>query len=73
MDPCASEILERFVYRPPTEAQRKLLVEAHEKIIACAEFLVYQLPNGRDRAIALSSLEDTRMKMNKAIIFSDVG
>lgn len=67
------EILERFNYHAPTDAQKYLLAECHQKIMACAEFLVDRLPDGRDRAVALTSLEDTRMKMNKAIIFSDVG
>jgi hypothetical protein len=67
-----SEILARFNYHAPTEAQERLLAECHAKIMACAEFLVDQLPDGRDRALALTSLEDTRMKMNKAIIFSKV-
>ena len=67
------EIISRFIYHSPTPAQRALLDECHETIMACVEFLVNRLPNGRDRALALTSLEDTRMKMNKAIIFSDVG
>lgn len=70
MEPSRSDILERFIYHAPTDAQKVLLAECHEKIMACAEFLVDKLPNGRDRALALTSLEDTRMKMNKAIIFS---
>jgi hypothetical protein len=67
------EILDRFNYHAPTPAQQALLTECHEKVMACAEFLVDRLPDGRDRAVALTSLEDTRMKMNKAIIFSAVG
>lgn len=67
------EIIGRFVYRAPTEAQRKLLVEYHDLLMQQVEFLVDGLPDSRDRAVALSSLEDTRMKVNKAIVFSDIG
>lgn len=65
-------ILDRFVYHTPTDGQRVLLDEGFDLIMACAEFLVDRLPDGRDRAVALTSLEDTRMKMNKAIVFSEV-
>lgn len=75
-DPMPDEraaILDRFNYHAPTDKQHDLLDEAHRRIMACAEFLVDELPNSRDRAVALTSLEDTRMKINKAIIFSDGG
>lgn len=65
-------IRERFIYHAPTPAQRDKLNECHDTIMACVDFLL-TLPDGRDRAVALSSLEDTRMKMNKAVIFSDLG
>jgi hypothetical protein len=67
------EILGRFVYRAPTEAQRALLNEYHALLMQQVEFLVDKLPDSRDRAVALTSLEETRMKVNKAIVFSKVG
>lgn len=72
-DPNRAEILDRFNYHAPTEAQQRLLAECHRRIMACAEFLVDELPSSRDRSLALTSLEDTRMRMNKAVIFSEVG
>lgn len=66
------EILDRFRYRKPTPAQVALLEQYHQLTMACAEFLVDQVPDSHDRALALTSLEDTRMKVNKAIVFSEV-
>lgn len=71
--PSREEILGRFVYKAPTEAQKALLAEYHALTMACAEFLVDQVPDSRDRAVALTSLEETRMKVNKAIVFADLG
>jgi hypothetical protein len=65
------EILSRFEYKPPTDKQRHLLKVYHELTMACATFLVDYLPESRDRSLALTSLEDTRMKVNKAIVFSE--
>lgn len=65
------EILGRFVYRAPTPFQKHLLEAAHLVVMAMATFLVDEVPDGRDRALALTSLEDTRMKMNKAIVMAD--
>lgn len=64
-------ILERFNYHAPTDAQKVLLAECHAKIVDCAEFLVDRLPDGRDRAVALTSLEDAFLKCNNAITHSD--
>ena len=71
-DPNRDEILDRFRYRAPTAAQKLLLEEYHHLTMRCAEFLVDRVPNSRDRALALTSLEETRMKVNKAIVFADV-
>src|SRR3954462_12575611 len=67
------EILSRFIYRAPTAAQLILLREYHELLMQQVEFLVDKIPDSRDRAVALTSLEETRMKVNKAIVFSDLG
>jgi hypothetical protein len=57
----------RFQYRTPTEEQKEQLLDAHVSIMELVEFLL-TLPDSRDRALALTSLEDTRMRINKAIV-----
>lgn len=66
------EILERFVYRAPNDRQKILLSHAHILTMSMATFIVDHIPNSRDRSLALTSLEDTRMKINKAIVFADL-
>lgn len=70
MDTNRDEILDRFMYRRPSSGQEEAIAECRERIIGCAEFLIDEIPNSRDRAVALTALEDALMKMNKAIIFS---
>lgn len=65
------EILARFSYRAPTTTQKALLAEAHSHVVGLAAFLVDNVSDGRDRELALTSLEDTRMKINKAIVMSE--
>jgi hypothetical protein len=57
----------RFQYRAPNEQQKFLLQVAHEHVMLLVDFLL-TLPDSRDRALALTSLEDTRMRINKAIV-----
>lgn len=64
------EILDRFNYHAPTDEQKALLGEVHGLVMGLAEFIVDRLPESRDRAVALTALEDVRMKINKAVIFS---
>lgn len=57
----------RFQYRAPTQEQKYQLLNAHNNIMFLVDFLL-TLPDSRDRALALTSLEDTRMRINKAIV-----
>jgi hypothetical protein len=68
--PTRDEILDRFIYHAPDERQQQLLREVHQLVMRLAEFMVDELPDSRDRSLALTSLEDTRMRINKAVIFS---
>lgn len=65
--PTNDDIRERFEWHQPTEAQRDQLLESHFLIMDVVDFLL-TLPDSRDRALALTSLEDTRMRINKAIV-----
>jgi hypothetical protein len=66
-----AEIHARFQYRAPNDAQKFKLQVAHEKIMDLVTFLTDEVPEGRDQAVALTSLEDTRMKINKAIVLGE--
>jgi hypothetical protein len=57
----------RFEYRAPTDHQKHQLNTAHQHIMGLVDFLL-TLPESRDRSLALTSLEDTRMRINKAIV-----
>jgi hypothetical protein len=65
------EIRDRFVYHTPLpETQVKFDILTAE-ILALVDTLLEIVPeNSRDRALALTALEDFRMKANKAIIFA---
>ena len=67
------EIRARFIYRAPTDAQKALLSIAPPRTMAYVDFLLDSIPDSRDRAIALTSLESTRMMVNRAIVFAEVG
>lgn len=72
IDKRRDEILARFNYRPPDAPQKLMLNEVDWRIKNLAALLVDYLPDSRDRALALTSLENLRMEMNKAIIHSDL-
>lgn len=71
-DPEVQEIVDRFTYRSPSDEQKVALAEVHTKIVDLVTWLATYLPNSRDRAVALTGLEDVRMKINKAIVFSEL-
>jgi hypothetical protein len=62
------DLKNRFLYHPPKGPRQ---VEAHAEIssltLALAEQLCALCPPGRNRSLALTHLEDVRMRANAAI------
>lgn len=67
--PSPEEIVERFTYHAPNERQRAMFQAVHERILDLALWVGAELEPSRDQSIALTALEDVRMKINKAIVF----
>lgn len=65
--PTTEELQNRFLYhRPsPEAAQTHALISARTYELAC--WLVEVLPEGRDLSLALTHLEDCRMRANAAL------
>lgn len=60
-------IRNRFKYRKPTDQQREELEQGAELVNELVEFMLCFGPS-RDMSLALTALEDFRMKLNKAIV-----
>jgi hypothetical protein len=62
------EIETRFAYHPPSSDE---IAGAHESVrevcVTLARVLNYMLPEGREKSLAITHLEDTMMWSNKAI------
>jgi hypothetical protein len=58
-----------FVYHAPTEKQQQLLKNARHYALQFAQFLVMNVKDSRERAIALTELRKAVMCANQAIIF----
>lgn len=63
-----AELDRRFDYHPPRDDQARL---AHESVRAgckaLAQFLDAKLPDGREKALAITHLEDAMMWANAAV------
>lgn len=70
--PTVDELRKRFFYHPPRDQQA---VKNHEKVSECtfdlACDLVLLCPPGRNLSLALTALEDVRMRANAAIAVDD--
>lgn len=58
-------------YRAPNEHQQNLIRIAHDKVLDLMEFLVMNLEPSRERSLALTSLRESRMWVNAAIVFDE--
>jgi hypothetical protein len=58
-----------FVYRKPSEHQTALMQGFGSRLLALAKDLVINIPDSRERAIALTELRKVRMLVNQAIVF----
>lgn len=59
-----------FTYHAPTEAQRTLLEDARNSFRLLARWLVQNVADSRERAIALTEMRKTAMLVNQAIVFN---
>jgi hypothetical protein len=68
MKPTPAELANRFTYHPPPDQERR---DAHDMVsnwcLALAGDLVRVCPEGRNLALALTHLEDVRMRANAAL------
>lgn len=62
-----SEIIRRFTYRAPSDITRPLHEQVNELTLTLAHKLDELLPDGREKDLALTALEDVRMRSNQAI------
>lgn len=53
--------------RPRSEEQAALVAKLKAQIAALADTIQAEVPAGRNRSIALTSLEDVQMRANRAI------
>jgi hypothetical protein len=60
-------IYEDFGYHPATPKTGELHERTRRNFVELAEWLVYNLPEGRDLSLCLTALEDSCMRANKAI------
>lgn len=70
--PSEAELRKRFFYHPPRDA---VAVSAHEAVSELTYGLAIELvkvcPQGRNLSLALTALEDVRMRANAAIAVDD--
>lgn len=73
MDPITPEELRnRFVYHPPkTEEQRRAHERVSEITLQASIELAAICPPGRNLSLALTALEDARMRANAALACDD--
>jgi len=62
-----AEIQRRFEYKPPSAAQREVYQEITEACIDLAMLIVTLTPGGREQSLAITALEEVRMRANQAI------
>lgn len=56
--------------KPPTPEQREASARLHAATVALAEVIEAECPGGRDKSLALTHLEDTLMRANRALYTS---
>lgn len=61
------EIDNRFTYHPPTPEQAALYEDIRSKAKSLATFLNRNVPDGRNKSLAITSLEDVVMRANAAV------
>lgn len=61
------EIRRRFTYVAPTDETRPKHERVNESTLALALELDELLPDGREKALAITALEEVKMRANQAI------
>lgn len=70
--PSEGELVNRFTYHPPkTEQQRRAHEEVSQLTLALAIRLNEICPPGRNLSLALTHIEDARMRANAALACDD--
>lgn len=70
-DPKSEEIRRRQSYQSPTPDQLILYAEVQRAHMASIEAMLL-LPPSRDRAVAITQLESSRMHSNKAVALASI-
>lgn len=65
--PNSNEIARRFTYSPPTDETRPKHEQLNQLFLDLAHDLDEILPESREKALALTSLQETRMWANATI------
>jgi hypothetical protein len=53
--------------QPPTDEQRNAVRQLQEAVVNLASHIEAHVPNGRNKSLALTSLEDVQMRANRGI------
>jgi hypothetical protein len=71
INPAQPTVVDRFPTaangKPPTGEQRAASGRLHAATVALAEVIEAECPGGRDKSLALTHLEDTLMRANRAL------
>jgi hypothetical protein len=66
------QIMDRFRYHVPTDDQRDRLENFGQNLMILVDLFLFLCPEPtRERSIALTVLEEARMRCNQSIVFSD--
>lgn len=68
MSQARQQITRAFTYHPPNASQVDIMRTIREEAKAFAELLDTGCPDGREKAVALTKLEETVMWANAAIV-----
>jgi len=61
------EIDHNFKYHPPTESKHELYFKIREKAKELANIIQMEVPEGREKSLAMTKLEETVMWANSGI------
>ena len=61
IDKHIEEVLERFLYHDVTESCQKIMIEVRKEFHKIAKIILHLIPEGREKAMALTKLEESLM------------
>lgn len=59
-----------FEYQKPTDKSTETIKSFRQECKELSEFIIQNIPNCRERSVALTKLEEVSMWGNKAIVFN---